>query len=65
MNKFKILQEILQGSKEYKFEYGENGMTILVLINYRTGERVKLDLAKMDEEIFEILQPEETEEEEW
>lgn len=58
----KELNEILQGSKEYKFEYGENGLTVLKLTGYRTGKTVKLDLSKITEEMLEELIVEEGEE---
>lgn len=43
--KIDLFKQILNGSKEYKFEYGVNGMTVLVLTNYYTGEKLKLDLS--------------------
>lgn len=52
MNK---LQQILKGSKEFKFEQGDNGKTILKLTSYNTGETIKLDLAKLTEEMIEEI----------
>lgn len=57
----KELNEILQGSKEYKFEYGENGMTVLKITGYYTGKSIKLDLSKLTEEMLEELIVEEGE----
>ncbi len=57
----KELNEILQGSKEYKFEYGENGMTVLKITGYYTGKEIKLDLSKLTEEMLEELIVEEGE----
>lgn len=43
--KIDLFKQILNGSKEYKFEYGVNGMTVLVIRSYYTGEKIKLDLS--------------------
>lgn len=42
MNK---LKDVLYGSKQFEFEYGINGMTVLKIQNYNSGEIVKLDLS--------------------
>lgn len=39
------LRKVLFGSKRYDFDYGVNGMTILSIQNYNSGEEVKLDLS--------------------
>lgn len=53
--------QIINGSKEYKFEG-----TILTVKNYYTGQAIELDLGKLTEEILEELQPEpEEEDDEW
>lgn len=44
-DKIKLFKSILNGSKQYEFDYGVNGMTVLVLTNYYTGEEIKLDLS--------------------
>lgn len=59
------LKKILQGSKEFDFEYGENGMTILKIKGYYTGETIKLDLSKITEEMLKELIVEEGEEDEF
>lgn len=50
------LCRILAGSKEYKFEYGDYGMTVLKLTNYNTGYVVRLDLGRLVEEYPEIAE---------
>lgn len=55
-NKLDELIRILNGSKEYKFEYGNYGMSVLKLTNYRTGATVKLDLGLLVEEHPEIVE---------
>lgn len=59
MDILKFLQTV-KGSKQYEFEG-----SVLTITNYRTGERVRLDLAKMDEDMLEALTPDDDEEEEW
>lgn len=49
---------IIRGSKQYEFAYGENGSTVLVITGYYTGERLRLDLGNIDEEILDALQVE-------
>lgn len=44
-DKIKLFKSILNGSKQYEFKYGVNGMTVLALKNYYTGEEIKLDLS--------------------
>lgn len=58
----KKFQEILRGSKQFSFEEGENGNTILILTGYYTGETIKLDLANLTEEMLEEIIVEEGEE---
>lgn len=50
------LSRILNGSKEFKFEYGDYGMTVLKLTNYNTGKVVKLDLGILLEEYPEVVE---------
>lgn len=50
---------IIKGSKRYEFE----DMTVLIITDYYTGERVALDLSKLTEEMLEELAPEENDEE--
>lgn len=64
------LSRILGGSKEYTFEYGDYGMSVLKLTNYNTGAVVRIDLGKLIEEYSEVMEDiiiteEESEEEEW
>lgn len=50
---------ILGGSKRFDFECNENGYScILVVSNYHSGEEVRLDLSKLDNEMLEALQVE-------
>lgn len=56
----KEFQEIVRGSKEYKF----NG-TVLEVTGYYSGKRIAIDLGKITEEMLEELQPDEEDEEEW
>ena len=55
-NKMDELCRILIGSKEYSFEYGDYGMTVLKLKNYNTGYEVKIDLGKLMEEFPEVME---------
>jgi len=55
-NNFDELCRILAGSKEYSFEYGDYGMTVLKLTNYNTGYNVKIDLGKLVEEYPEVVE---------
>ena len=50
--------DIIRGSKQFDFEYGGNGSTVLVITGYYTGERLRLDLANIDDEILDTLQVE-------
>lgn len=50
------LNDILYGSKQYKFEDGENGTTVLKITGYYTGKSIKLDLSKLtDKTLKEII----------
>lgn len=51
------LRKILNGSKRYEFKYGVNGMTILSIQNYYTGEEINLDLSVLleHEDILEEM----------
>lgn len=53
---------ILRGSKQFDFEYGNHGCTVLVITNYYTGEKVRLDLGNITEEMLDELQVELNEE---
>lgn len=50
------LSRILGGSKQYTFEYGDYGMSVLELTNYNTGKRVSIDLGKLIEEYPEVME---------
>lgn len=50
------LIRILNGSKQYEFEYGDYGMSVLKLTNYNTGAIVRIDLGKLVEEYPEIVE---------
>lgn len=54
IRKFKT---ILNGSKQYEFTYGVNGMTILEITNYWSGESIKLDLSVLldNEEVLQQM----------
>lgn len=55
MNDYLQFLRILRNSKEYSFDG-----TVLTIRSYRTGEEVKIDLAKLTKEEFEnILNTEE------
>ena len=58
----KKVLEIMRGSKRYEF-HG----SVLTVTGYYTGERVKLDLSNLTEEMLEVLAPEVDDdvEEEW
>lgn len=51
------LRGILKGSKAYQFEYGVNGMTVLVLQSYNTNEEIRLDLSVLfdNEEVLQEM----------
>ena len=51
-----ILNDILQGSKRFTFEYGDYGMTKLELTSYYTGTMVAIDLGKLMEEYPEVME---------
>lgn len=56
---------IIRGSKQFNFEYGDNGSTVLVITSYYTGEELRLDLANITEDILEELQIEGNNEEDY
>ena len=59
------VMRILGGSKRFDFEYNENGHScILVVSSYESGEEVRLDLSKLDNEMLEALQVEDKDNEE-
>ena len=47
---------IIRNSKRFDFEEGPNGTTILTITNYFDGQKLYLDLAKIDEGILKQLQ---------
>lgn len=51
------LRKILNSSKRYEFKYGVNGMTVLSIQDYYTGEEIKLDLSVLldHEDILEEM----------
>ena len=55
-NELDELCRILIGSKEYKFEYGDYGMSVLKLTNYNTGAKIKLDLGLLVEKYPEVVE---------
>ena len=59
---FNETMKIINGSKEFYFEG-----SVLTIKSYYSGKAVKLDLANLDEEMLEQLQPEDDNEydEEW
>ena len=59
---FSEVMQIIHGSKRYEF-HG----SVLTVTGYYTGERVKLDLSNLTEEMLEELAPDEDDdrEEEW
>lgn len=64
------LSRILNGSKQYEFEYGDYGMSVLKLTNYNTGAKVSIDLGKLMEEYPDVMEDiiineDDEEEEEW
>ena len=63
MKNLNEVMRILGGSK--RFEYNENGYScILVVSSYHSGEEVRLDLSKLDNEMLEALQVEDNDNEE-
>lgn len=59
MKNLNKVMRILGGSKRFDFEYNENGYScILVVSSYHSGEEVRLDLSKLDDEMLEALQVE-------
>lgn len=64
------LASILNGSKQFEFEYGDYGMSVLKLTGYYNGRQVKIDLGKLMEEYPDVVEDiivvdEEDEEGEW
>lgn len=60
MEKFKLFKEIINSSHIYELDtYG-----ILTVKSYHTGETVTVDLNKLDEEMFEHIQPDDEEDDE-
>ena len=58
---FNEAMRIINGSKEFYFEG-----SVLTIKSYYTGKAIKLDLANLDEDMLEQLQPEpEDDGEEW
>ena len=57
MRNLEKLHRILNASKRYEM----NG-SVLTLTHYYTGEEIKLDLSKLDEEVLEEIMVEEEEE---
>ena len=56
MKNLNEVMRILGGSKRFDFEYNENGYScILVVSSYHSGEEVRLDLSKLDDEMLEAL----------
>ena len=49
---------IINGSKTFTFDYSEESghNTILELTNHNTGERVRLDLSKLTDDMLDELQ---------
>lgn len=59
MKNLNEVMRILGGSKRFDFECNENSYScILVVSNYHSGEEVRLDLSKLDNEMLEALQVE-------
>lgn len=56
MKTFEEAKYLIESSKRFDFEDGPNGTTILTITNYYSGEKLFLDLAKIDEETLEKLQ---------
>ena len=60
MCKFDLFQHIINSSKQFYFEFN----TILVIQDYNTGKKIKLDLSLMNEESFEDMLVEDVDDEE-
>lgn len=52
---YNIFQDTIYGSKEFSFEYGDNGNTVLELTNYRSGDSVYIDLSLISKEVFNSI----------
>lgn len=67
--KMNELSRILNGSKQYEFDYGDYGMTVLKLTNYNTGKSVSIDLGILMNEYPEVMEDiildDDEEKEEW
>lgn len=50
------LSSILSGSKQYKFDYGDYGMSVLILTGYYSGKQVSLDLGKLLQDYPEVVE---------
>lgn len=61
----KELNDILYNSKQYKFEDGENGATVLKITGYYNGKSIKLDLSKLTEETLKEIIVEDDEDEDY
>lgn len=61
MGNFNAFRRVVNGSKQFTFEG-----SVLVLTDYYTGERTKIDLALIDEDVFnEIVVDDEDMEDEY
>lgn len=47
---------IISGGKQYEFEDGENGTSLLVITDYWSGEQLRLDLSRLTDEMLDELQ---------
>lgn len=67
--KMNELSRILNGSKQYEFDYGDYGMSVLKLTNYNTGKTVSIDLGILMNEYPEVMEEiilnDDEEKEEW
>lgn len=53
---------ILGGSKQYEFQYNEDGYpSVLVITSYYSGGQVKLDLSRLTPDMLDELQVKENE----
>lgn len=53
---------ILGGSKQYEFQYNEDGYpSVLIITSYYSGEQVKLDLSRLTPDMLDELQVKENE----
>lgn len=65
MKNYDETMSIINGSKQFKFEYSDDCgcPTVLVVTDYYTGESVKLDLSRLTPEMLEALQVDNSEDE--